>query len=42
VNLYAESSAVLTWLLDEASAAMVRQLLGVSEMTVSSEAIFVL
>jgi PIN domain len=37
VNLYAESSAVLAWLLDEPSAATVRQLLGVSEITVSSD-----
>jgi hypothetical protein len=37
VNLYAESSAVLAWLLDEPSAATVRQLIGVSEITVSSD-----
>jgi predicted nucleic acid-binding protein len=37
VNLYAESSAVLAWLLDEPSAATVRQLLGASEITVSSD-----
>jgi len=37
VNLYAESSAVLAWLLDEQSAAAVRQLLGASEITVSSD-----
>jgi uncharacterized protein with PIN domain len=37
VNLYAESSAVLAWLLDEPSAATVRQLLGSSEITVSSD-----
>jgi predicted nucleic acid-binding protein len=37
VNLYAESSAVLAWLLDEPTAATVRQLLGASEITVSSD-----
>jgi uncharacterized protein with PIN domain len=37
VNLYAESSAVLAWLLDEPSAPTVRQLLGASEITVSSD-----
>ena len=37
MNLYAESSAVLAWLLDEQSAAAVRQLLGASEITVSSD-----
>ena len=37
MNLYAESSAVLAWLLDEPSAATVRQLLGASEIIVSSE-----
>lgn len=37
MNLYAESSAVLAWLLDEPTAAAVRQLLGASEMTVSSD-----
>jgi len=37
VNLYAESSAVLAWLLDEPSATKVRQLLGASEITVSSD-----
>jgi uncharacterized protein with PIN domain len=37
VNLYAESSAVLAWLLDEPSAGTVRQLLGASEFTVSSD-----
>jgi predicted nucleic acid-binding protein len=37
VNLYAESSAVLAWLLDEPSALAVRQLLGASEITVSSD-----
>lgn len=37
MNLYAESSAVLAWLLDEPSAATVRQLLGSSEITISSD-----
>ncbi len=37
MNLYAESSAVLAWLLDEPSAPTVRQLLGASEITVSSD-----
>jgi len=37
VNVYAESSAVLAWLLDEPSAAAVRRLLGASEITVSSD-----
>lgn len=37
MNLYAESSAVLAWLLDEPSALAVRQLLGASEITVSSD-----
>lgn len=37
MNLYAESSAVLAWLLDEPSALTVRQLLGASEITVSSD-----
>jgi predicted nucleic acid-binding protein len=37
VNLYAESSAILAWLLDEPSATTVRQLLGASEITVSSD-----
>ena len=37
MNLYAESSAVLAWLLDEPSAATVRQLLSASEITVSSD-----
>jgi uncharacterized protein with PIN domain len=37
VNLYAESSAILAWLLDEPSATTVRQLLGASEITVTSD-----
>jgi uncharacterized protein with PIN domain len=37
VNLYAESSAILAWLLDESSAAAVRQLLGAAEIIVSSD-----
>lgn len=37
MNVYAESSAVLAWLLDEPSAAAVRRLLGASEITVSSD-----
>ena len=37
MNLYAESSAVLTWLLDESSAAAVRQLLGAAEIIVASD-----
>jgi uncharacterized protein with PIN domain len=37
VNLYAESSAVLAWLLDEPDAATVRHLLGTSEITVASD-----
>jgi predicted nucleic acid-binding protein len=37
VNLYAESSAVLAWLLDESSAAAVRQLLGASEIIIASD-----
>lgn len=37
MNLYAESSAVLAWLLDEPSAATVRRLLGASEITVASD-----
>ena len=37
MNLYAESSAVLSWLLDEPSAATVRQLLGESEFIVASD-----
>lgn len=37
VNLYAESSAILAWLLDEPSAAAIRRLLAGSEITVSSD-----
>lgn len=37
MNLYAESSAVLAWLLDEPASAAVRQLLGASEITISSD-----
>jgi predicted nucleic acid-binding protein len=37
VNLYAESSAVLAWLMDEPSAAAIRRLLGASEITVASD-----
>jgi uncharacterized protein with PIN domain len=37
VNLYAESSAILAWLLDEPAAAAVRRLLGSSEITVASD-----
>lgn len=37
MNLYAESSAILAWLLDEPSAATVRQLLGASELVVTSD-----
>jgi uncharacterized protein with PIN domain len=37
VNLYAESSAVLAWLLDEPTAAAVRQLLGDAEIIVASD-----
>ncbi len=37
MNLYAESSAVLAWLLDEPSAALVRDLLGAAEITVTSD-----
>jgi predicted nucleic acid-binding protein len=37
VNLYAESSAVLAWLLDEESAAEIRQLLGKAEWIVASD-----
>jgi uncharacterized protein with PIN domain len=37
VNLYAESSAVLAWLLDEPSAVTVRRLLGAAEITVASD-----
>jgi predicted nucleic acid-binding protein len=37
VNLYAESSAVLAWLLDENSAADVRRLLAAAEIIVASD-----
>lgn len=37
MNLYAESSAVLAWLLDEPSAPEVRRLLGDAEITVASD-----
>ncbi len=37
MNLYAESSAVLAWLLDEASAPRVRRLLGDAELVVASD-----
>jgi hypothetical protein len=37
VNLYAESSAVLTWLLDEPAAPAVRRLLGDAEVIVASD-----
>src|SRR5262249_49408726 len=37
VNLYAESSAVLAWLLDETSAPNVRQLLAAAETVVASD-----
>ena len=37
MNVYAESSAVLAWLLDEAAAAEVRQLLSDAEIIVSSD-----
>jgi predicted nucleic acid-binding protein len=37
VNLYAESSAVLAWLLDESSAPAVRRLLGEAEVIVASD-----
>ena len=37
MNLYAESSAVLAWLMDEPSAAKVRRLLSASEVTVASD-----
>lgn len=37
MNLYAESSAVLAWLLDETPAPAVRRLLGSSEITVASD-----
>jgi predicted nucleic acid-binding protein len=37
VNLYAESSAVLAWLLDEAAAPDVRRLLGTAVVVVASD-----
>ena len=37
MNLYAESSAVLAWLLDEPTAPAVRRLLGDAEVIVSSD-----
>lgn len=37
MNLYAESSAILGWLLDESSAADVRRLLAVAEIIVASD-----
>jgi predicted nucleic acid-binding protein len=37
VNLYAESSAVLAWLLDEESAPVVRRSLGAAEIIVASD-----
>jgi predicted nucleic acid-binding protein len=37
VNLYAESSAVLGWLLDETSAPEVRRILAAAEMIVASD-----
>ena len=37
MNLYAESSAILAWLLDEATAPTVRELLGSAEMIVASD-----
>lgn len=37
MNLYAESSAVLAWLLDESSAADIRRLLGAAENIVASD-----
>ena len=37
MNLYAESSAVLAWLLDEATAPAVRRLLGGAEVIVASD-----
>jgi predicted nucleic acid-binding protein len=37
VNLYAESSAVLAWLLDEASAPEIRRLLGAAAAIVASD-----
>lgn len=37
MNLYAESSAVLAWLLDEAGAAEIRRLLGTSAVIIASD-----
>ena len=37
MNLYAESSAVLAWLLDEPTAPAVRRLLGEAEVVISSD-----
>ena len=37
MNLYAESSAVLAWLLDESTAPAVRRLLGEAEVIVASD-----
>jgi predicted nucleic acid-binding protein len=37
VNLYAESSAVLAWLLDEPTAPSVRRLLGEAELIIASD-----
>jgi len=37
VNLYAESSAVLAWLVDEPTAPAVRRLLGAAEVIVASD-----
>jgi len=37
VNLYAESSAVLAWLLDETAAADIRRLLGTAAVVVASD-----
>lgn len=37
MNLYAESSAVLAWLLDEGTAPAIRQLLGNAELIVASD-----
>lgn len=37
MNLYAESSAILAWLLDEAMAPTVRELLGSAEIIVTSD-----
>lgn len=37
MNLYAESSAVLAWLLDEPTAPVVRRLLGEAEVVIASD-----